>query len=57
MALKWRKDKQVFESEQQQVTPGRYDCTMIVSGRELHVEPVDVKFYTFESDIYLLDSE
>lgn len=53
--MRKRKDDGVFESEQQEVTSGEHKCSMIVSGTELKVEPVNIKFYTFESDIYLLE--
>lgn len=57
VALKWKRDKSVFESEQLEVAGGLYKCTMLLSGRELQVEPLDIKFYTFESDIYLPESK
>ena len=53
VALRKRKEDEVFESEEQEVTSGEHDCSMIVCGHEVKVEPVNVKFYTFESDIYI----
>ena len=55
MALRKRKADGVFESDEQEVTSGEHECSMIVNGAELKVEPVNVRFYTFESDIYLLE--
>ena len=56
MTLKWHKEKKVFQSEKYDAIPvGSHDVSMIIAGREVKVEPLDVKFYTFEADVYLLE--
>ena len=55
--MKWKKELQAFESEHYEVPCDSHKCTMIVAGRELNAEPLDIKFYTFESDVYLLESK
>ena len=51
--LAWCQEKQSYESDELVVPCGVYSCKLAADGTTYCLEQVDVKFYTFEVDLYI----
>lgn len=51
----WNEEKGVYRSVQQAVPCGQYKATLDVDGQRVPIDPVDIKFYTFEVDLFVIE--
>ena len=53
----YQKDKSAYISEEFHVPVGRYPAQLNIDLIDHKVEPLDIRFYTFEADIFLTEGK
>ena len=51
--MQLNKETGVYESEEFQVAVGDHNCHLNVDQKDYKVEPLQIRFYTFEADVFL----
>ncbi|CAH1799845.1 unnamed protein product [Owenia fusiformis] len=57
VTLSYNKDKNVYESEEMAVACGTYKGHITIENRKYQLEPIDIKSYTFEVDLEIIEDD
>lgn len=57
ITLEWHEDKAIFRSSQLTVPCGLYKASLDIDGQRIPIDPVDIRFYTFEVDLFVNEGQ